>query len=232
MKNKHYNEYKKSINKLIIDPLVDVAVAERPHTNLGNAEHFKQRVKAQLINSIDQYQKMMTDAILILETHAHKHLAERLQKVYAKAGKEAFWQNENSIDSTIQDLVGISDEEIISYYNVGSQLFKSGAYHDACHIFTLLTQLNPKATTFWMALAIAQEKLHEYEIAVYSYLISAELDETSTTCYLHAARCLVQLHQPEEAKKVLQHALERINEQPNLKSEQAKINNMLNSIGK
>lgn len=228
----NFSEQQKVILDRIIDSLVESVVAERPHTQLEKEEHYRLRLKSQLVSSLGEYQKMMVDAINTLQKQTQWPLAERLQQLSEKLSEESFWQQDDNTDTTVQDFLGLSDEELISFYNVGSNLYQSGSYQEACSIFTLLTQLNPKVAQFWMALGIIQEKLDQHESAVYAYLLSAELDEASLTCYLQAAKCLLLLDQSEKAKKMLQHALERINENPTLKPDQVKVERMLNAIGK
>lgn len=233
MKNKHLSkEYKSIIDAVFIDPLVDEAVAERPKTQLETEEHFRKRLKSKLTHSIEQYQQILTEAIHVLEQHKKWPSAKRLKQSAEKLATNEFWQQQDADNKVLQDFLEITDEELQSFYQIGSDLFQQGALKAAGHIFLLLTQLNPKVAAFWMAFGITEDKIGEPEMALYAYLWAAELDNTSLDAYTQAAKCCLLLHQPELAKKLLRHALERGNENAALNKDKKKVEQMLHAIGK
>lgn len=204
----------KTIEDIFIDPLVQVALDERPKSHLENEEHFTQRMKAQLIASFEKFQNILLEAINTLQQQGHKSIAERLQQFSEKSASMDYWKDEKRQNMSLQDHLGISDEEMISYYNVGNDLYHHGAFKEASHIFLLLIQLNQSVATFWMALGVAEDTMGHLENALQAYLFAAELDNASLAAYVQAAKCFYALHHPDHAQKVLQRALERENNDP------------------
>lgn len=233
MKNKRQsNEYKSIVEEIFIDPLVELAVEERPKTALESEEHFKKRLKNKLTNSLKHYQGIVTEAINTLKHHGKWPNAQHFKQLAEKLSPDQSWQKENSENTVLQNYLGITDEELQSFYQVGSDLYQRGSFKEAGHIFLLLTQLNPKVAAFWMAFAIVEDKVGQIEIALYAYLWAAELDHSSFTAYPQAAKCCLLLQQPELAKKILHHALARCHENNASNNDTQKIEQMLQAIGK
>jgi len=219
-----------TLEHYVIDPVVEQAVKDRPKTNLESDNLYRHRMKDQLKESLLKYQKRLLFGVEALSLHKKWPHDDRIKK-----GMELFSdpaQINTIVESgmTLQDILRFTKEELLSFYSVGLELYNRGAYHESSHIFLLLTQLNPFIAAFWSALGAAEDKSGDTQGALYAYLMAVELEENTLAPSLHAAKCLLLLNHPEEAKKILQLAIEKCEKNDALKNEKQKAEQMLLAI--
>jgi type III secretion system low calcium response chaperone LcrH/SycD len=229
MSNK-LNQYEQAVFHNIIEPVVDAAVKERPKISLETDPHFNKRLKEQLKHSFKQFQHRLHAAIKLLAKHGTWPADEQHQKAWEILKDHKICSTKLEQGETLQEVLHFSDKELQNIYAEGWELQKHLRHEDASNIFLLLTLLNPKVGIFWLTLGIAEEMRGELQEALSAYLLAAELEFHTLDPYIHAARCLLILKRKDEAKKVLHDAIERAEEDAELKIFKKDIEHMLRSI--
>ncbi len=90
-------------------------------------------------------------------------------------GAEHFRRFVNSIEPTdrpilFQEMLGLSDDTILSIYAFGRNLVEQGNTKDAMPVFALLTILAPHVESYWVAEGVSMQDLglHDQAIAAFS----------------------------------------------------------------
>ena len=231
MKHQVDREYP-DLDQFLIDPLLEAVCSERAPSKLESETHYKARLKAQMHEAFEIFQKRLQKGVQILrqenllpaalegETFLNflrdrEKIAEDLKKGVA-----------------LQETLQITDEEMLLCYQEGEKKYHHHAYREASDVFLVLCQLNPKVSGFWAAFGSAEEKCGDIESALRAYILAAELDSESLTAYVQAANCLLELKQVEKARALLELALKRAVENPLLAATQPLVEKMLKEISK
>jgi type III secretion system low calcium response chaperone LcrH/SycD len=86
---------------------------------------------------------------------------------------------------TLQELEGISDEEMETIYALGYNFFTYGKYDAAKDIFTGLTAYAPYTAHYWRALGAVNQQLKEYPEAVAAYDMAIANDDMDVVSYVY-----------------------------------------------
>jgi type III secretion system low calcium response chaperone LcrH/SycD len=86
---------------------------------------------------------------------------------------------------TLQELEGISDEEMETIYALGYNFFTYGKYDAAKDIFTGLTAYAPYTAHYWRALGAVNQQLKDYGEAIASYDMAIANDERDVVSYVY-----------------------------------------------
>jgi type III secretion system low calcium response chaperone LcrH/SycD len=86
---------------------------------------------------------------------------------------------------TLQELEGISDEEMETIYALGYNFFTYGKYDAAKDIFTGLTAYAPYTAHYWRALGAVNQQLKDYTEAIAAYDMAVANDETDVVSYVY-----------------------------------------------
>ena len=86
---------------------------------------------------------------------------------------------------TLQELEGISDEEMETIYALGYNFFTYGKYDAAKDIFSGLTAYAPYTAHFWRALGAVNQQLKDYTEAIASYDMAIANDEHDVISYVY-----------------------------------------------
>jgi type III secretion system low calcium response chaperone LcrH/SycD len=86
---------------------------------------------------------------------------------------------------TLQELEGISDEEMETIYALGYNFFTYGKYDAAKDIFAGLTAYAPYTAHFWRALGAVNQQLKDYTEAIASYDMAIANDERDVISYVY-----------------------------------------------
>lgn len=86
---------------------------------------------------------------------------------------------------TLQELEGISDEEMETIYALGYNFFTYGKYDAAKDIFTGLTAYAPYTSHYWRALGAVNQQLKDYGEAIAAYDMAIANDETDVVSYVY-----------------------------------------------
>lgn len=109
-----------------------------------------------------------------------------------------------------QNLFGITNEQMLSFYDVGLALDKEKHLADAADVFYLLCALNAQVESFWIALGYVEWKLEHYENALLAYTTAMLRNEDNFETQLNVAQCMAKLGHIGEAKEILKELLEEI----------------------
>lgn len=223
-------QYKKELDSYLIDPLVELAVRERPHQKLESDDHFRLRLKRKIHHSFNDFIKRFEAGIAALKNHKKWPHDERFKKASELLHDKGKLEEQIQQNKTLQEILHFTDQELASFYADGWEYYHQKHYVEASHIFLLLSQLNPKVGAFWSALGAAEEGRHELQDAMHAYLLAAELETHTLAPYLHGAKCLLLLNQKDEAKTVLKRAIERGTQETDLLKDQHIAETMLQAI--
>lgn len=86
---------------------------------------------------------------------------------------------------TLQELEGISDEEMEAIYALGYNFFTYGKYNAAKDIFTGLTAYAPYTGHYWRALGAVNQQLKDYTEAIAAYDMAIANDETDVVSFVY-----------------------------------------------
>jgi len=85
----------------------------------------------------------------------------------------------------LQELEGISDDEMESLYALGYNFFTYGKYEQAKDIFVELTAYAPYTSHYWRALGAVNQQLGDYAEAIAGYDMAIANDETDVVSYVY-----------------------------------------------
>jgi type III secretion system low calcium response chaperone LcrH/SycD len=94
---------------------------------------------------------------------------------------------------TLQELEGISDEEMETIYALGYNFFTYGKYDAAKDIFTGLTAYAPYTAHYWRALGAVNQQLKDYEDAIAAYDMAIANDEADVVSYVYRGESAILL---------------------------------------
>jgi type III secretion system low calcium response chaperone LcrH/SycD len=86
---------------------------------------------------------------------------------------------------TLQELEGITDEEMETIYALGYNFFTYGKYEAAKDIFTGLTAYAPYTAHYWRALGAVNQQLKDYAEATSAYDMAIANDESDVVSYVY-----------------------------------------------
>ncbi len=218
-----------SLNQQAVEPLIQMAIQETAPNRIESDKEFAGRLRKSLYTSFHHFQKKIRMGIKILARSHTIRSPDRLKKIDNSLNRIEHWEtSDNAI--TFQKIFHITDEEMAQFYQIGIDQLHGNCTEEASAIFLLLTTLNPKVSSFWLALGLAEEKRGEMEEATKGYLLAGELDKNNIRPYVYAAECLIALRHAEQAKEVLKRALERSENNPLLEKEKIRVREILNQI--
>lgn len=223
-------KYEKALKVGFIDPIVEAVVADRVDRTFESDLHYAERIREQLLQGHQGFQENIQNGLRYLKQRGVWIDKERVAALEALFKKPMETQAKAVCSQYLQDLIGITNEELTQCYTEGFQAFSEDDFQTARDVFLLLTQLNPQMGAFWSALGSAEEKLGDLTNACYAFIIGAELDTKSLLSYQFAANCEVLLGRTKQAKTILMRALERVHEEPALKKQAKPIESMLKTL--
>jgi type III secretion system low calcium response chaperone LcrH/SycD len=86
---------------------------------------------------------------------------------------------------TLQELEGISDEEMETIYALGYNFFTYGKYEAAKDIFTGLTAYAPYTSHYWRALGAVNQQLKDYTEAIAAYDMAVANDDNDVVSFVY-----------------------------------------------
>ena len=98
---------------------------------------------------------------------------------------------------TLQELEGISDEEMETIYALGYNFFTYGKYDAAKDIFTGLTAYAPYTSHYWRALGAVNQQLKDYRDAISAYDMAIASDESDVVSYVYRGESQILSGNPE-----------------------------------
>lgn len=111
------------------------------------------------------------------------------------------------LTATAQDLLGISDDQLSSMYQIAWNFLEEGELADAVRSFTFLCHLHPYVPDFWFGLGKALREYGEPEDALSMLFVAETMDPSRFEFYQEAIECCLQMALPKEAMHILHRLL-------------------------
>ncbi len=152
-----------------------------------------------LVASFDQYSARMKHGIELL---SQAGLLTKIDptKITTFA---ANLQSSRLSEASVQDEIGLSDEDMLIIFEHGSEFFERQEYESAADIFLLLTFFNGVVAPFWISLGLAEERKQDFNAAGIAFLMASEVQEEDMSWALRAADCYMKAKNENQAEKIL-----------------------------
>jgi type III secretion system low calcium response chaperone LcrH/SycD len=103
---------------------------------------------------------------------------------------------------TLQEVKGLSDDDVEAIYSVGHSLYLAARYGEARPVFNWLVLLNPYKGKYWLGLAACQQVMKDYKAALTAYALAAMTSAPRDPVpHFHAGECSLALNNPADAAK-------------------------------
>lgn len=130
------------------------------------------------------------------------------KKVKEKLKDKKLLKREIAKGRTAQEILELSDDEMATYYRAAHHLFENRHYMDAADTFLFLVTMNPHNHDHWLGLAMATQKLGNYEDAIDSYEMASYYEPDSPVPYFYLAQCFFAIQDREAAYEALDLTIE------------------------
>ena len=104
----------------------------------------------------------------------------------------------------------MSNKQVANIYKLGLRDYELKKFHDATALFALLTQLAPTNALYWIALGRALYEIEDYRGAEINLTAGLEIDDSEIWNFIPLIDSLVRLKELDDARDVLDQALNRI----------------------
>lgn len=94
---------------------------------------------------------------------------------------------------TIQEILGISAEDMVKYYEYGNELSEDKRYKDAADVFLFLSTLNPFVYEVWLSLALIEHHNQHWDFSFFAFQKAIALDPFRKDAYIKLMECLKDL---------------------------------------
>lgn len=176
-------------------------------TPLKPAKQWKNEHRSQILETLklSDFSKNMDKAVEIIMDRLPKIISkEEWERIVGEFShiEQSFQQNsvsqEEGVDITNQQLMGISDETLNSIYTVGSALVDEKAFNDASPIFQALCFFDPWVGEYWLGLGICLFNLNEYYQALEILSMAQILQPDKAAAFVYSAFCNFKMNQFEQ----------------------------------
>lgn len=120
-----------------------------------------------------------------------------------------------SENKNLQQRYALSDNVLLTFYEIAKQFLIDKRLTDAINSFTLLCLLNPDICSFWLSLGLAYDANQNWEEALDAFEIATQLDPTNFEPYLGLIRVGIAIKDFSLAKRYLEKATEIAPDQVN-----------------
>jgi tetratricopeptide (TPR) repeat protein len=168
-------------------------------------EDYLNREKRHFQEKIEKQQRRLKNALKTLEEKKILNQKNFEEKLHSFSPDDFI---EMSQKKNLQNIIEISKETMISSYEHGMELFNRNAFKKSAEIFFFLTQLNQNISSFWIALALSEEKQGNSEAALDSFINAFNLDKENTAIAINVSDCLIKLDRENDSKIFLDEILE------------------------
>lgn len=108
-----------------------------------------------------------------------------------------------------KDVMGVQNNVIEGIYAQAYQLYNTGKYLDAIHLFRMLILMDPTEPKFTMGLAACSHMMKDYQAAAQSYTLVGVMEPSNPIPHYHASDCYLQLNDPVSSMIALEMAIKR-----------------------
>lgn len=198
--------------------LVQVHAVQRSSAQIKSAKRkIKQAMK------LEHIEEFLCDAFKLIHDQLQNVApSEDFSRVYleftnCRSSMEDYYKGlleEEQIEAnpTFQEILGLSDETLLCCYRLGLKLFDEQHYQDAYNVFTLLCLLCPRVPSYFIAAAICEKGLNDYNAALKTLTRAKKVHPSVPSLYIHCAHCYIKLDEPLRAKTELEQAEKLLSE--------------------
>ena len=104
---------------------------------------------------------------------------------------------------TFQDIIELTPDEMLSFYNRGLELFEEKRLDDAADLFLFLTTLNPFVYEVWLAFAQVEQANQHWEASFQAFLQAIALKPREPEGYERLIEALKERGETEAAADFL-----------------------------
>lgn len=122
---------------------------------------------------------------------------------------EHFVPNVLAKSETLQEAVGVKENEMEEIYALAYEKYCSNNFAEALPLFRLLVMLDPYSFRSWMGLGATLQLLTDYESALKSYAIASLCNRDDPYPHFHAYECYAAQSNDDDGSIALDHALSR-----------------------
>ena len=172
-------------------------------------EDYIENVIEPFQRDLNNLMKSISETEQLLVKQGARELIQRLQQAMILLIQHGDWPHLmfpvslHEGMTTAKEVFGVTEDHINLFYERARDCFERENYSDASDICLLLTKLEPKEVTFWIALGMSEQLKGEYQAATEAYAKAVDLDEDDLRPVLYAARCLVDLGEVPLARALL-----------------------------
>lgn len=124
------------------------------------------------------------------------------------------------IPPSFQETFLVSDETIEHFYQCGLRLYNQKCYGEASDVFFVVSSLDHRRHNTWMALGLAEKGLKNWELALSAFCMGSATNIKDPLSFIYSAECYTALGQKHDAENCVQFALEILEENPTLKTQE------------
>ncbi len=237
------------INKLkseVVAPIVERTMEEHfsapPPNSLEPVQVRKEKARHELTNLFSgqaAVDKMTAGFDAIAEIlrgqlrpkefdHLYNEWSKGVEKWIAMMNADATHSELTEIKAEcLQDIMGISEETMILFYEAGNHYFKQQIFEKASDAFYVVITLDHRRYNAWVALGLSEARSKHFDRSLYSFAMASITNIASPYPYIYSAECCLQADRNDEAKSYLHLAKEALE-----KSQLANKKSLMNSISK
>lgn len=203
------------LNKVLhneLDKLLELFAAEsgldwKPNPFTSEDTHFKKK-KTELAVSFKQFQNRINHGYKVLLRHdpsAEKIFDKNLiNQIASRSITELEQEN-----STIQELLHVKDDSLLSIYKTVKMLHEKKLEKDASDLLLFLIVINPLIPSFWEALGTLERQKANFQEASLAYLMAYDLNHESFTSLFSCLDMLLQQNDKDKAKVICDYILDQ-----------------------
>lgn len=185
-------------------------------TSLKSATEIKRDLKASLYNHFYAISESLERAEKWIRSDLDPIISsEEANKVYKDLDQmdRAFHKNIDVEEMpNFQEILGISDESMHSFYQLGEHYSSIGEIQKAKDIFYLLLMLDAEMATYWVALGFCFQQEGAYSEALECYNQGEQVNPQHPAPYLYCGSCYLEIGEKEKAQEEFEQAEFILNE--------------------
>jgi tetratricopeptide (TPR) repeat protein len=160
--------------------------------------------------------------------HLHEEWKNGVERWLALMHPDAIHSEISEIRAEcLQDIMSISEETMIHFYEAGNTYFKQQNFHKASEAFYVVISLDHRRYNAWVALGLSEVRNKHWDHALYSFAMASITNISSPYPYIYSAECCLEADRHDEAKNYLILAKESLEN-----SQLSNKKSLLNSISK
>lgn len=198
------NEFGIDIDKIASD-LTEEISAETigdPSKSLLSPQAQKERLKHEILESLNIHFKSISNGINCLLTHMQKMINDQNPSVDEKTYNEILRKMSEKKTNEL------TNQELTALFAVAVDLYNHQEYDNAADAFYVLTEFDIGQALFWKCLGNARFYGNHFKGAIEAYDTSLKLNQNDPESLVYQARCLQKENRVQLAIDLLHHAKE------------------------